>query len=372
MVGRSRLVALAGVAAASLVFPVAAQALTKQVYMGLPPKPQAKFIDPKYNTDAIDFFPHTATIHVGDSIKFAATAFHNVDIPARGKKPVDLLVPKAPISGSVDAAGNPYWFNGLPNFGFNPALISGHPPINYDPFKTAKGKGRFFTYTGAKGVASPIPFEDNPKPLTVKFAKAGKYTYYCDLHPGMKGVVRVVGKSHKIPSSRADAKALKAQIDRDFKIAKGLNKTPMPPNVISVGYAGADGVEFFGYLPTTTTVPVGTTVKFQMSPKSYESHTATTGPGDPIKDPNSYLGVIAASFFSPQFVPQGVYPSEPFGTTATLTQTSHGNAFWNSGALDNVAGSPQPTSNSVTFAAAGTYQFYCMVHPQMHGTVIVQ
>jgi plastocyanin len=221
-------------------------------------------------------------------------------------------------------------------------------------------------------VASPIPFEDNPKPLTVKFAKAGKYTYYCDLHPGMKGVVRVVGKSHKIPSSKADAKALKAQIDRDFKIAKGLNKTPMPPNVISVGYAGADGVEFFGYLPTTTTVPVGTTVKFQMSPKSYESHTATTGPGDPIKDPNSYLGVIAASFFSPQFVPQGVYPSEPFGTTATLTQTSHGNAFWNSGALDNVAGSPQPTSNSVTFAAAGTYQFYCMVHPQMHGTVIVQ
>jgi plastocyanin len=368
---RSRLSVLAGVAAAALVLPAAAQALTKQVYMGLPTKPQAKFIDPKYDADAIDFFPHTATIHVGDSIKFAATAFHNVDIPARGRKPVDLLVAGAPVAGSVDAAGSPYWFNGLPSFGFNPALVSGHPPVNYDPFKTAKGKGRFFTYTGAKGVASPIPFEDHPKPLTVKFAKAGSYTYYCDLHPGMTGVVKVLGKTHKVPSAKADAKALNAQIDRDFKIAKTLNTTPMPQNVISVGYAGAHGVEYFGFLPKTTTVPAGTTVRFQMSPKSYESHTATTGPGDPIKDPNSYLGIIAASFFSPEFVPQGVYPSQPFGTTATVTPTSHGNGFWNSGALDVVATSAQPSSASVTFGAPGTYQFYCMVHPQMHGTVVV-
>jgi plastocyanin len=26
----------------------------------------------------------------------------------------------------------------------------------------------------------------------------------------------------------------------------------------------------------------------------------------------------------------------------------------------------------VTFTAPGTYEFYCMVHPQMHGTVVVQ
>ena len=71
-------------------------------------------------------------------------------------------------------------------------------------------------------------------------------------------------------------------------------------------------------------------------------------------------------------MPQGIYPSEPFGTVGTLTPQSHGNGFWNSGALDNVKASPQPTSNSVTFTAPGTYEFYCMVHPQMHGTVVVQ
>jgi plastocyanin len=27
--------------------------------------------------------------------------------------------------------------------------------------------------------------------------------------------------------------------------------------------------------------------------------------------------------------------------------------------------------NAVTFTTAGTYEFYCLIHPFMHGTVIV-
>jgi plastocyanin len=370
---RYRLAALCGAIVASLALPAASQAVTKQVYDGLPPKDQKKFIDPKLNTDAIDFFPHATTIHVGDSVRFTTTAFHNVDIPAKGKKPVTLLVPTGTnVTGSNDAAGNPYWFNGFPNFGFNADLIDGNPPVNYDPWKTTKGKAMAFTYTGAKGVATPIPFGENPKPLIVKFTKPGTVKFYCDLHPGQEGVIHVLPKSKAIPSAKADAKALKAQIDRDFKIAKSLLKQPPPANTIDVGRAGKDGVEYFSFFPGKTTVPVGTTLKFQITPLSYESHTATTGPGGPIDNPTSYLGIIAASFFSKQFVPQGIYPSDPFGTVGTLAPDSHGNGFWNSGALDNVKASPQPTSNSVTFTAPGTYEFYCMVHPQMHGTVVVQ
>ena len=40
--------------------------------------------------------------------------------------------------------------------------------------------------------------------------------------------------------------------------------------------------------------------------------------------------------------------------------------------LDTDSKSPLPASNSVTFTAPGTYQFYCLIHPFMHGTVIVQ
>jgi plastocyanin len=367
----STLAALAGAAAVSLLLPVAARAATKTVYEGLPVAAQKKFLAVPYEADAIDFFPHTVTIHVGDSVKFIPTAFHNIDIPARGKKPIALLLTGPPVAGAVDAAGAPYWFNGLPTVKFNPKMVPPNTTVDFSPTKRAAGKGKTVTYTGAKEVLTPIPFNAGPKPLTVKFTKAGTVTYYCPLHTGMTGKVRVMPKSRAIPDAKADAKTLQAQIDRDFKVAKKLSTAPMPAGVVSVGYAGDFGVEYFGFLPKTTTVPVGTTLKFQMSPKSLENHTATTGPGNPTEELDTYLGKIAASFFAPQFEPAGVYASEPSAPTA-LTPTLHGNGFWNSGVPDSLPSALLPADRSVTFSAPGTYQFWCMVHPQMHGTVIAQ
>jgi plastocyanin len=39
--------------------------------------------------------------------------------------------------------------------------------------------------------------------------------------------------------------------------------------------------------------------------------------------------------------------------------------------LDTSSATPLPSSNAVTFTAPGTYQFYCLIHPFMHGTVTV-
>ncbi len=103
-----------------------------------------------------------------------------------------------------------------------------------------------------------------------------------------------------------------------------------------------------------------------------EVHTATTGPGNPESQPTSYLGVLAASFASPVFDPRATYPSDPPPGIAALTPTFHGNGFWNSGALDLNPSTPSPPRNSVTFAAPGVYQFYCLIHPFMHATVTVQ
>jgi plastocyanin len=361
-------IALVATTAVSLAVPTAAHAATKTVYMGAPPKDQKKLNQP-YGADVVDFFPSHVTIVAGDSIKFDPVAFHNVDIPPKGGKIIAQLAQGGPITGFKDAAGAPFWFSdkGLPNFAFAPELQN-----------QSNGLGKKLTYTGAKRVISHIPLNTaHPfgtlKPMVVKFSKAGTVTYYCDLHPGMKGTVTVLKKGKTAPTAAQDAKALKQQFDAEFKAAKKLRDAKAPANTMYVGYAGLNGkVEYFNFLPNTLTVPVGTTVTFQMSPGSFETHTATTGPGDYLTDPNSYIGFIADSFNLAQFDPRGVYPSDTIGTIGTLTPTSHGNGFWNSGALDNVKASPQPTSNSVTFTAAGTYQFYCMVHPQMHGTVIVQ
>jgi plastocyanin len=368
---RRTLVIVTGAAALALVPPGGALAATKTVYEGMPVPAQKKFAPTE--ADSIDFFPHTVTIHVGDSVKFVPTAFHNIDIPKRGGKPTALLSLGATVSGAVDSAGSPWWFNGLPNVGFSSRFVEGNPTVDYSPFKKAAGRGKHVTYTGAKEISSPIPFNAGPKPLTVKFAKAGTVTYYCPLHEGMTGTVRVLAKSRAIPSAKADAKALAKQIDADYKIAKTLQSSPVAPNTVNVGYAGAKGVEYFGFLPKTTTVPVGTTVTFQITAKSLETHTATTGPGIPEDDPNSYLGQIASSFFQRQFHPAGVYASQPAGQIAQLTPTLHGDGFWNSGVLAPPGNALNLiSSNKVTFSAPGTYQFWCMVHPQMHGTVIAQ
>ncbi len=353
-----RLIVFACAATMSLVLAPTAFSATKTVDMGTPLKAQKPL--GKYQSDANAFFPSAITVRAGDAVKFVPTGFHNVDIPAKGGKPAPLLTTGATVSGSLDAANAPFWFNGaVPSVGFNPEVVVG-------------ALGKKVTYTGAKAIQSGLPLAAKPKPMTVKFSKAGTYTYYCDVHAGMKGTVRVVAKSKKVPTAAQDAKRVEAQVAQALTIAKGLTKATLPANTVTVGNAGAHGVEYFGFLPATLNVPAGTTVKFQMSAKSLEIHTATAGPGDPDKEADSYLGKLAKSFEAPVVDPAAAYPSDPPSAPASLTPASHGNGFWNSGVMDALTATAQlPGSSSVTFAAAGTYKLYCLVHPFMVGTVVV-
>jgi plastocyanin len=351
---------LTGGAVVALAAPVAANASTKVVYMGPAPKDEQALN--KYGADVDDYFPHGITIHAGDKVKFLPVNFHTVHFPKKGQNgPSPFAVPNGSlVSGSNDAAGNPFWFNGQANVGFNPALF---PPMF----------GKTVTYSRSTGVQSGPPVTNKPGPFTVKFTKTGSYTYFCDIHPGMKGIVHVVAKKAKAPSARDDAKTIAAEIKRDLSIAKKFSKVSPATDTVDVGYAGGHNVEYFGFLPGNLTVKTGTTVNFTMTKGSVEIHTGTFGPGDPEKDPNSYLGQIASSFQGPgPFDPRAIYPSDPpGGLPASFTSSSHGNGFWNSGVLDTDSASPQPLNNLVRFDQPGTYDYYCMVHPFMHGTVTV-
>jgi len=348
-------------AVAVLISPAAAGAATKSVYMGPPPSAQSK-LGPS-NADVNDFFPHGVTIHVGDSVSFIPVGFHTTDIPPKGAGPAPAVAPSGTtIAGLNDAAGSPFWFNGQPDLQFTPAMVN--PQF-----------GKSVKYRGTKRVESGLPLAAKPKPLKVTFAKKGSFTYFCDVHPGMTGKVRVLAKTSRVPSKAADAKALKAQISRDVKAAAAAASATAPPNTVLVGSAGSNGVESYVFLPAKLTVPVGTTVTFSMAPKSYETHTATTGPGDPSNpsDTTSYLSTITSTLQNPPFDQRALYPSDPPpGGPAKLTPTLHGNGFWNTGFMDTASASPPPNAVPVTFAAAGTYEFYCLVHAFMHGTVVAQ
>jgi plastocyanin len=54
-----------------------------------------------------------------------------------------------------------------------------------------------------------------------------------------------------------------------------------------------------------------------------------------------------------------------------LSPTSHGNGFGNTGVLDRDAGTGAPSSQKVDFTTPGIYRYQCLIHPFMHGTVIV-
>jgi len=351
-----RTFASAVTAAVLLSVPASAGAATKSVLMGTPPSAQ-KELQEKFFADINAFFPTAVTIRVGDSVRFIPVGFHTVDLPKKGGKPLGLVAPTGAKAAAKDAAGADFWFNGRDVLGFNPKLQAG-------------AFGKTLSYDGSKARNSGLPLSRKPKPVTVRFGKTGAFTYFCNVHPGMKGTVRVVAKNRPVPSAAADRKRVAAQLRKAFATAKSLATKAVPEGVVRIGQTGPGGVERFAFAPDTLTVTTGTTVKFEMPAKSTEAHTATAGPGDPEKEEKSYLGRLAGSFQSPKFDPIATYPSEPPPAgVAALTPGLHGNGFWNSGILDAVTASPLPAGGSVRIGAPGKYVFYCLIHPFMKATV---
>ncbi len=354
--------ALAVLAIATLTVPASAVAKTRTKTVNLGPPPAVSKALGKATggvpADVNAYFPGKTTIHPGDKVKFVPFGFHDVSIPAKGEQPPSVIVPTGQSADEQDAAGNPFWFNGQPLVGFNPALV------------TVNGfTGKAATFSAAKGYETGLPLADKPKPAIVRFTKKGTYRFYCAVHPGMAGTVKV--KKGKIPSAKADAKRIAKQGKAAVSAAKKLTQETVPANQMALGAAGAGGVELFAFLPQSLSVPAGTTVGFQMPAGSLEIHTATSGPGD-IEDASSYLGGLAKSFESPAIAGAAVYPSDPPPAVPELTTTSHGNGFVNTGVLDTDDDSPQPATSSIKFTQAGTFTLYCLVHPFMVGTVTVQ
>jgi plastocyanin len=358
---RARIAAIACLAVATLALPGAASALTKTVYAG-PQKAQTQKLAAKllgkgakafrntYAPGFISFFTPTVTINQGDAVKWVgmATNFHTVDLPGKSGHDLPPFVTGKTVTGVNDAAGNPFWFDGVkPSAEFNPALnsqIGGN------------------IYNGTARVDSG---STNSNTLKVTFTKPGTYKYFCDIHPGMVGYVVVRAKGKPIPSAKQDAAALTKQVTTDILSAKRLAGTKVPANHVSLGESDANGVELSHFFPTTLRVKVGTVVTFSISAHSrIEGHTATFGPA-------GYLTALSNSS-SDAATQQTDYPSsDPALGPIQLTPTSHGNGFANTGWLERDPTGPFPSTEKIQFSTPGTYHFICLIHSFMTGTIVV-
>jgi plastocyanin len=337
---RGRLVLIgAGAVAAGLLLPSLANAATAKAEWGAFDRTGIA-----YNS----MYPAKVIISKGDKVAFTINGFHTATFLGKGQKLPAFIAPSSALNPATnDPGGAPYWWGGT-----TPQL-----QLNGAAFAPSGGTA----VTGAKMVNSGVV----PK-FTVRFPKTGTFQVRCIVHPFMKGTIRVVPKSGDTPAKRRARakKEQRAQAATVKALVRKAVRVTTPTVAISPGIRKA---QKFSFEPANRKVAPGTTVTFNMAGGN-EVHTVSFGPA-------AFLTQVAKTTFEGQGVDlagEGVYPSDPPAAgIPSLTPTTHGNGYLNSGVLVDKGVGPLPRSFKVTFGTPGTYQYICLVHPEMKGTITV-
>ena len=303
------------------------------------------------------FMPARLTIAAGDRVSFSSATFHTVTyVP----KPPALLLPdptKATYEGIVDSTGQPFYFDGLPKFIYNPAAFGPYGP------KTISGRT-----PASSGALSPPGRK--PVTATYTFPTAGVFHLICTVHPGMKGTIVVKPAGTPVPRTPAQvtAEAL-ADTAKGWAKAQALAATTKPP--AKTVYMGVGNTTtMLTYYPRVLKVPTGTTVTFVNRAPS-EVHNIVFGPLKYVDKLVKQTDLFPQGPKGPnQVAPVLVYGSDP--KPYTYDGTNHGNGFFATPLTAGAPGTPLPRVSRVTFSTAGTYKYICWIHGKdMNGTIVV-
>jgi plastocyanin len=332
-----------------------AAAANYKVFLGEQARPPAG--TPKGATLDL-FLPGNVTVKTGDSITFSSATFHTVAI---GGQAPSLIAPDpehGKYSGITDAAGKPFYFNGLAKFIYNPLALAPFGPHAVTPGAKA-----------SSGVLSPNGPKAAPATFTFSFPKAGTYHFYCTIHPGMKATVTVKSATPPKSPAQVTAQALQETAAAWDKAKQAAADAKPPAKTVYMGVG--DSSTILGYFPSTLKVPVNTTVTF-VNKSPQEPHTATFGPKKWIQQFSQKTDLFPAGPGKPnQAAPVIPYGSEPKGQYNYDGKT-HGNGFFSTPVTSASKAVPAPQSWKVTFTKPGTFNYICWIHgPDMHGTIVV-
>lgn len=281
-----------------------------------------------------EFAPINVTVNVGDTVtwRLDSTEFHNVIFT--GGAPAPAFVQPGPDGVFVNPAS---------------AFPSGGP--NYD----------------GTGMAGSGLLNKGDK-FSLTFTKAGTFSYLCSIHPGMGGSVKVVDAGQTADTQAAIDARRSAQVNGDLATkaipAIMANRGELAPPTATVGVAAgvqsgpADSLRFF---PQRVTIHEGELVSWIWRTED-TPHTVTFLAGQPQPE------VVV-----PQ--PQAAGPPRLQLNPAVLAPAGdpidwNGGSFLNSGFLQPMPNQPAPEFG-VHFSTAGTYDYLCLLHPGMVGTVVV-
>jgi plastocyanin len=297
---------------------------------------------PDMAVEALVFAPNAVTIGVGDTITWAfnTAEIHTVTFVSGG--PLPTVFDVSPLTGQLRASPEA-------------ALPAG--PSTYD--------GTGYRNSGLMGL--------DPSTIgaayALTFTQAGTYPYFCLIHQQMSGMVNVLASGTPPLDPAAVAALGRAQTAAVFAkaqlamAAQRVTTSPGPGG--STIYAMAAGIgdgtyEVPRFLPPGLAINVGDTIVWtDFDPAT--PHTVT------FNAPPEWLGPPPA--LPPGAPPEAALEFPPFFFEPTGGPTFSGRELVNSAIFGLVfPGAPaqvQATKYQLTFTAAGTFPYLCLLHAQL-------
>jgi plastocyanin len=331
----------------------------------------------------VDFFPRQGVkVGPGDVLDFkwngaSQDGAHTVTFVPKGTGLFPLAVPQP--SGDE------------PGLQFNPDILFPTNPT------CGSGASNPCVFDGSQAVNSGFIFDANPTPpyasdffvsLDAKLLQGGStmdIPYFCEVHPGMTGVVTLV--SDPLGASRVfDVQAAAAQqlvddtagaltVERSANTSFSTRNTDGTSNVLVTAGTATQYVEIAEMLPSTVTIKPGDMVTW-VTKAIKDPHTVTfpRGRGSDAVDP-------LLPFCEAQ--PSDTPPSEngppcpnPANFEIRLVPQPQGAAAISSATTVGTSGligaGPFPAQFSFSFPNAGSFDYQCRIHEHMVGLVIAK
>lgn len=292
---------------------------------------------PAYSAQA--YGPDPLIIHAGDTVRWIFAGFHTVTF-WNMHEPQREFAP-GPNPGELMAT----------------AAFFGNVPLD----RVATFDASQVINTGAP-MGEGGPGQEAPT-FSMVFPNTGIFGYVCVLHPGMRGTIEVREANAPLPETPAQAKT-RGQNTLNALVSK------IRTDVGQVNRAAAGGVhaalagvgDGFGasallFAPGELRVNRGDTVVWTLQ-DPFEIHTVTFTSG---AQPPEFVDIRP----QPQGPPQVVVP-------ANVASPQGGNVYNGTGYVNSGIMTPANSFILKFDAPAGTYDYLCIVHPFMRGTVTVQ
>ena len=281
------------------------------------------------------FYPRELTVQVGDTVTWKFDGYHNVTFLGGEPQP--------------------------------PFAIKNGNKLYANPQVFFPAGGSQYDGTGLHN--SGIPQSDKPFSYTLTFTKPGRYEYGCTIHAGMTGVVNVVKNS--VTDSPAAALA-RGQNEQASSVNSGVKAySSLTPErrgarvVVTLMGNRQDRYSLLRFTRDPLVIAAGTTVTWMVR-DPFEIHTVTFTNGD---RPPKLIIPQAQAGGPPMLL------MNPAALTPTTATTYNGTGHVNSGLLypPGTPGDP-PSSFSLKFTKPGRYEYWCIVHADVHqiGLVIVK